>query len=113
MNITVPGCGFAIALLASPFASSAFVAPVPPNGVSSVSPIERVAARKSDQTARRQQSAPTYCAEVFMYWSAKDQKCIDARNKPSERPPDVPPEYWVPGTKGGAPACMRGKAGCG
>jgi hypothetical protein len=107
----VPIC-FASALIASPFSTIAFVAPVSPSGVPSVSPIVQVAA--SDRTTKRGKSAPGYCAEVYMYWSTKDRKCMDARNKPSsERPPDVPPEYWVPGTKGGAPACMRGKAGCG
>jgi hypothetical protein len=101
MNISLPVCRFALALLASPFAISAWVAPVSPSGASCVRPIVQVAANKSDQTARRQQSAPTHCAEVYRYWSTRHKKCMDARDKPS-----------VPGRKGAEPGCMRGKAGC-
>ena len=112
MNIPPPVCRLARALITSHFAVSNFVAPVSPSSVSRESPMVGVTANKSEQTARREQSAPTHCAEVYRYWSAKNKKCMDARDKPSAIPPGMSPKYWVPGRKGAEPGCMRGKAGC-
>ena len=113
MSTPVPVRALALALMASPLAISAFAGAVLPNGVSPASDIVQLAAKKSRNSARQQHSAPGTCTGIYMYWSTKERRCMDARDKPMARPPGVSPEEpWFPGSKGGEPACMRGKAGC-
>ena len=113
MNTPGPIWTFLLALIAWSLTAAAFLAPVSPSGgVPQESAVVQVAAKKSGDPSGQHQSAANPCTETYMYWSTKDRKCRDARNKRSAPPPGVAPQYWLPGSKGGEPACFRGKAGC-
>ena len=113
VSTAAPVCAFALALMAWPLTTAAVAPPVSPSGASDVSAVVRVAAKKSPDVAGQQQRTAGQCTGVYMYWSPRNRKCMDARDKPMARPPGVSPdEAWFPGSKGGDPACMREKAGC-
>ena len=94
-------CGLGLAtltLLASPLVSSAFAGPISPSGVSPVSAIVQVAAKKSRPAVRH-------------YYSASTNK--RARTNQPSVTSDAPPEApRLNGYKGGHPDCMTGKGGC-
>jgi hypothetical protein len=82
----------ALALLVSPLAVSA-------------SPSLRPSAQADNHLVLvAAKGGPGSCGKM-MYWSAKDGKCLDYREKSAEKAAPGEPPSWVGG-------CMRGRSGC-